>query len=199
MPRVELQRLTGSQPDADTSWTTVLDDEGFELHLWMKLYRVQPANPIVPGGPGCNELLDQIYSVMFEPNYEFPTGAYRFVSTGVFRTAPKTDEAYRAVSDPFTVGHGTLDATVSVAGGDVEVELVYPVDPEGVRFRPRDTIGGTAEVSINGSPAGTATFDPARGALVLEGANPAPGDTVTVTSASDPSGNALRAPVSTTA
>jgi len=198
MPRVELQRLTGADPSSDASWTTAFDDEGFELHLWMRVYRVQPADPIVPGEPGCNELLDQQYSVLFEPNYEFPTGTYRFVSTGVFRIAPKTDEAYRAVSETFTVGDGALDASVSVDGGDIEVELIYPVDPEGVRFRPRDTVGGWAEVEINGVPAGTATFDAARGALVLADATPVPGDSITVTSASDPWGNALGAPVSMT-
>ncbi|HEX9714006.1 MAG TPA: neutral/alkaline non-lysosomal ceramidase N-terminal domain-containing protein [Actinomycetota bacterium] len=198
MPRVELQRLTGTDPADEASWTTVLDDSGYELHLWMKVYRLQPSDPIVPGEPGCNELLDQQYSVLFEPSFEFPAGTYRFTSTGVFRTLPKTNEAYQAVSGAFTVSAGALDAAVSVAGGDVEVELVYPVDPEGVRFRPRDTVGGTAEVSVNDVPVGTATFDAARGALVLSGVALSPGDEVTVTAAADPWGNVLAAPVSIT-
>ena len=190
LPNVMLQRQTG--PD---TWEDVFDSEGYELHLWMKLYRVQPTNPIVPGGPGCNELLDQIYSVVFEPSYDFPAGTYRFQSTGVFRTAPKTDEAYQATSEPFSVTPGLLDAEISVDAGDVLVELIYPEDAEGIRWRPRDTVSGSAEVDIDGFPAGTATYDPARGALVLPGAAPAPGSTIEVVLAHDGAGNSLGAPV----
>jgi hypothetical protein len=195
LPTVELQRFTGENPEQDGAWSTVMDAEGFEMHLHMKLYRLQPGDPIIPGGPGCNELVDHIYSIVFEPAFDFPTGTYRFVSTGVFRTAPKSDDAYRAVSKPFTVATGPLGMSAGVQGNEVIVELEYPVDEAGVRWRPRDTIGGHARITTDDGQEGIATYDAERGALVLSGLDLQPGMLVTVHEGEDPWGNRAQEPV----
>jgi len=184
MPSVELQRAEGDD------WTTVLDSEGFEMHLYMKVYRVQPADPIVPGPPGCNELLDHQYSILFEPSFDFPGGTYRFVATGDFRTAPKTDEAYQATSEPFAVGAGELTLAGKIEGGDVIVSLEYPVDPDGYRWRPRATLpGSSAPVYLNGSYLGDAIYDLERDALVLADVDPSDEDLVLIDGGRDPYGN----------
>ena len=195
LPEVELQRLTGDNQDDDSSWSNVIDAEGFEMHLYMKVYRVQPQDPIVPGEPGCNELVDHIYSIVFEPAYDFPTGTYRFVSRGVFRTAPKTDEAYRVASEPFTISAGALALEAALEGGDVVVDLEYPIDEEGVRWRPRDTVGGQARITTGDGQEGFATFDADRGALVLSGLDLQPGIQVTVHGGEDPWGNQAEGPL----
>lgn len=156
-PHVELQRQVGSE------WVTVAVDDGFELQTWLEVYKVRPAAPYLPGTtPGCNELVDQEWSAAFQPAYDWPTGTYRLRATGLFRSAPKSNEAYESFSEPFAVTPSNdLEVTdVMRTGPQLRFRVRYPNGPEGWRYRPPFVTTGTAAVTIGGVPAGEATVQP---------------------------------------
>ncbi|HVL34015.1 MAG TPA: neutral/alkaline non-lysosomal ceramidase N-terminal domain-containing protein [Actinomycetota bacterium] len=163
-PRVELQRFAGD------AWETVAVDDSYELQTWLEVYKVRRNNPYLPGTmPGCNELVDHKWSVAFEPAYDFPTGTYRFRSTGVFRTAPTKNEAYESISDPFAVRSSATLAIedLEVIDGEISFTATYPQSAAQWRYRPSAVTTGSASVTVDGSTAGIATYDADRGRFVL--------------------------------
>jgi hypothetical protein len=157
---VQLQRLGN-----DGAWTAVATDDDYTLQTWLEIYHVRTADPYLPGTtPGCNELADQIWSTRFQPAYDFRTGTYRFVSSGVFRTAPTIDEAYETTSEPFEVAPAVLEITdlrVDAGTDEVSFRVAYPNGPDAWRWRPAEATEGMAEVTAGTSVA--AAYDPAAG------------------------------------
>lgn len=159
MPVVELQIQQGSE------WNTVATDAGYELQTWLDVYKARPTDPYLPGvTPGCNELVDQQWSARFEPTYAWPSGAYRFRATGLFRSAARSNDAYESISQSFRVG----DAVLSIedaerAGDDVQFAVAYPQSASQWRYRPARATTGSATLSQGGVEIGTAVFDAVTG------------------------------------
>lgn len=164
-PTLDLQRHVGDR------WESVTLD-GYELQTWLEVYKVRPTDPYLPGTtPGCNELVDQTWSAAFEPAYTWPTGTYRIVATGFFRSAPRSNDAYRAESAPFdvTASDALEIEDVQVADDEVSFVVAYPQAPDQWRYRPLHARTGTATIREDGTVVGTATFDADLGRFVAEG------------------------------